>query len=114
MEDSTPTTGATMLTITSNAAEAIRAIVESTEVPDHGGLRISVAQQNGAQASLELAVSPAPMEGDEILEEEGAHVFLDELASMALEDKSLDAEIEGEEISFGILEREGGGAEPPL
>jgi Fe-S cluster assembly iron-binding protein IscA len=103
-----------MLTITSNAAEAIRAIVESTEVPDQGGIRISIAQQNGAQASLELAISPAPMEGDEVLEEEGAHVFLDELAAVALDDKSLDAEIEGDQISFGIVQRDEGGPEPPL
>ncbi|MGH2763557.1 MAG: Fe-S cluster assembly protein HesB [Thermoleophilaceae bacterium] len=103
-----------MLTITSNAAEAIRAIVESTEVPDEGGLRISIAQQNGSQASLELAVSPAPMEGDEVLEEEGAHVFLDEMASLALEDKSLDAHIEGDQISFGIEERDEAGPAPPL
>jgi iron-sulfur cluster assembly protein len=103
-----------MLTITPTAAEAIRAIVESTEVPDEGGIRISIAQQNGAQASLELAISPAPMEGDEVLEEEGAHVFLDELAAVALDDKSLDAQIEGDQISFGILERDEGGPEPPL
>jgi iron-sulfur cluster assembly protein len=104
-----------MLTITPHAAEAIRAIVQSTEVPDEGGLRISVAQQNGGQAALELAVSPAPMEGDEVVEEEGAHVFLDELASAALDDKSLDAQIEGEEISFGIREREEeSGPQPPL
>jgi iron-sulfur cluster assembly protein len=94
-----------MLTITSNAAEAIRAILDSTEVPEEGGIRISMAHQNGAQASLELAISPAPMEGDQILEEEGAHVFLDEVAMVALEDKSLDAEIEGDQISFGIVER---------
>jgi iron-sulfur cluster assembly protein len=103
-----------MLTITSNAAEAIRTILQSTEVPEEGGIRISIAQQNGAQASLELAVSPAPMEGDEVLEEDGAHVFLDEMAAVALDDKSLDAEIEGDEISFGIVEREGEGPEPPL
>jgi iron-sulfur cluster assembly protein len=103
-----------MLTITSNAAEAIRTILQSTEVPEEGGIRISIAQQNGAQASLELAVSPAPMEGDEVLEEDGAHVFLDEMAAVALDDKSLDAQIEGDEISFGILEREGEGPEPPL
>ena len=103
-----------MLTITPHAAEAIRAIVQSTEVPDEGGLRISVAQQDGAQAALELAVSPAPMEGDEVVEEEGAHVFLDELASAALEDKSLDAEMQGGEISFGIVEQDEEGPEPPL
>jgi iron-sulfur cluster assembly protein len=102
-----------MLTITTNAAEAIRAIVENTDVPEEGGIRISVARQNGAQASLELAVSPAPMEGDAVLDAEGAHVFLDELAVLALDDKSLDAQMQGGEISFGIVEREDG-PEPPL
>ena len=61
-----------MLTITSNAAEAIRAIVENTDVPEEGGIRISIARQNGAQASLELAISPAPLEGDEVLHAGGA------------------------------------------
>jgi iron-sulfur cluster assembly protein len=95
-----------MLTITSNAAEAIRTIIEATDVPDEGGIRIAIAQQNGAQASLELAISPAPMEGDEVLEERGVHVFLDEMAVVALDDKSLDAQIEGDEISFGIVEQD--------
>jgi iron-sulfur cluster assembly protein len=103
-----------MLTITSNAAEAIRAIVENTDVPEEGGIRISVARQNGAQASLELAVSPAPLEGDAVLDAQGAHVFLDELAVLALDDKSLDAQIEGGEISFGIVERDEDGPDPPL
>jgi Fe-S cluster assembly iron-binding protein IscA len=103
-----------MLTITSNAAEAIRVILESTEVPEEGGIRISVARQNGAQASLELAVSPAPLEGDEVLDAQGAHVFLDELAVLALDDKSLDAQIEEGEISFGIVERDEDAPEPPL
>jgi iron-sulfur cluster assembly protein len=103
-----------MLTITSNAAEAIRAIVQSTDVPDDGGIRISIARQNGSQASLELALSPAPMDGDNVLEVNGAHVFLDELASLALDDKSLDAELEDGEISFGIVERDEQGPEPPL
>jgi iron-sulfur cluster assembly protein len=103
-----------MLTITSNAAEAIRAIVQSTDVPDEGGIRISIARQNGSQASLELALSPAPMEGDDVLELNGAHVFLDEMASVALDDKALDAEMEGGEISFGIVERDEEAPEPPL
>jgi iron-sulfur cluster assembly protein len=103
-----------MLTITSNAAEAIRAIIQSTDVPDDGGIRISIARQNGSQASLELALSPAPMEGDDVLELNGAHVFLDEMASVALDDKSLDAEMEGGEISFGIVELDEEGPQPPL
>jgi Fe-S cluster assembly iron-binding protein IscA len=103
-----------MLTITSNAAEAIRAIVQSTDVPDEGGIRISIARQNGSQASLELALSPAPIEGDDVLELNGAHVFLDEMASVALDDKALDAEVQGGEISFGIVEQDEEGPDPPL
>jgi len=98
-----------MLIVTHTAAEAIRTLLDSAEVPQDGGIRISMAHQNGAQASLELAVTPAPMEGDEVLEEEGVHVFLDEVALVALEDKSLDAEVHGDEISFGIVEQDEGG-----
>jgi iron-sulfur cluster assembly protein len=100
-----------MLTITPSAANAIRAILETAKVPDDGGIRISVAQENGSQARLELALSEAPLAGDAVVEEEGANVFLDELAMAALDDKSLDAQIEGDEISFGIVEKEG---EEPL
>ena len=95
-----------MLTITPSAAAAIRAIINSEGVPDEGGIRISIAQQDASQASLELALTEAPVEGDAVVEEEGALVFLDELAAVALDDKSLDAEIEGDEISFGIVERQ--------
>jgi iron-sulfur cluster assembly protein len=95
-----------MLTITPSAAAAIRAIIHSEGVPDEGGIRISIAEQDTSQASLELALTEAPVEGDAVVEEEGALVFLDELAAVALDDKSLDAEIEGDEISFGIVERQ--------
>jgi iron-sulfur cluster assembly protein len=95
-----------MLTITPSAANAIRAILETAHVPDQGGIRISVAQENGSQARLELSLSESPLAGDAVVEEDGASVFLDELATAALDDKSLDASIEGDEISFGIVERE--------
>jgi hypothetical protein len=49
-----------------------------------------------------------------VLELNGAHVFLDEMASVALDDKSLDAEVQGDEISFGIVEQDEEGPEPPL
>jgi iron-sulfur cluster assembly protein len=98
-----------MLTITPSAANAIRAILETAQVPDEGGIRISVAHEDGSQARLELSLSESPMAGDAVVEEEGANVFLDELATAALDDKSLDASIEGDEISFGIVEQ---GEEP--
>jgi iron-sulfur cluster assembly protein len=102
-----------MLTITPSAATAIKTILDSANVPGDGGIRIAVAQQNGSQARLELSLSEAPLAGDEVLEEGGANVFLDEMAAIALDDKSLDAQIEGDEISFGILEREEAEDEPP-
>ena len=49
-----------------------------------------------------------------MLEVNGAHVFLDEIAAVALDDKALDAAMEGGEISFGIVEQDEEGPEPPL
>lgn len=96
-----------MLSITQGAADAIRTLVETAGVPERGGMRISIAQENGAQASLQLALSEAPLEGDAVVAEDGAKVFLDETAVEALGDSALDGSVEGDEVSFGIVEQPG-------
>jgi iron-sulfur cluster assembly protein len=95
-----------MLTITPDAAEAIRTIVAETDSPEEAGIRISAATQAGTDVGLEISISEAPLEGDAVVEEGGAHVFLDDMAAFALDDKELDARMEGDEIEFGILDRE--------
>ena len=94
-----------MLAITENAAEAIQTIVASSpKVPEQGGLRI-VARSEGEQEKLELTIAAIPAEDDEVVEEHGAHVFLDPEAATYLEDKLLDARVEGDQVEFALLEQ---------
>ena len=79
-----------MLTLTDNAADVVQKIVEQTVADDQAGLRIS--QQ--PDESLALAPSVASEPGDQVVEEKGARVFLDEGAATLLEDKVLDAQVE--------------------
>ena len=95
-----------MLAITENAAEAIQTIVSSSpEIPENGGLRI-VARPEEQQEKFELSVAAIPAEDDEVVEEHGAQVFLDPKASSYLEDKILDARVEGHQVGFALLEQE--------
>ena len=94
-----------MLTITDTAAEAIKGIVASPEAPEGGGLRIVARSQAGAEGTLEVSVAAIPAEDDQIIEESGAQVFLEPLAAQALDDKVLDAEIEGGQVRFAVGEQ---------
>lgn len=90
-----------MLTITSDAATAVRAIVEASEIPsDAGGLRI--AKDAGEQA-LALSLAAVPAEDDTVVDAGGARVFLDEQAAQLLDDKVLDAGSDDQgRVQFGI------------
>ena len=95
-----------MLAISENAAEAIQTIVASSpEIPEDSGLRI-VARSEGDQEKLELTIAAIPAEDDRVVEEHGAHVFLDPEAASYLEDKVLDARVEGQNVGFALLEQE--------
>jgi Fe-S cluster assembly iron-binding protein IscA len=96
-----------LFTITTEAADAIREVVESAELPGSGGMRISTApvSSNGSGPTLELTVAPEPEPEDEVLDDEGAHVFLDPLAAAHVEGKILDADHEpGGGVSFTLRE----------
>ena len=93
-----------MLAITTAAADAIKAIVSSSEdVPEEGGLRIAAtgaADGGGTALAVELAEEPAA--GDQVVDEHGAHVFLEPQAAVALDAAVLDAQVEGGAVSFAI------------
>jgi iron-sulfur cluster assembly protein len=89
-----------MLAISENAAEAIRGLVAAADVPDSAGLRIT-APATG-EASFELSVAGTPAEDDEVVEEQGAQVFLDAGAAALLEDKRLEAQVEAGQVTFAI------------
>lgn len=89
-----------MLTLTPNAAQAIRALVDASELPEAGGLRIS---DDPSGTSLTLALTPVPAEDDRVIDDAGAHVFLAPHAASLLDDKTLDAGTDTEgRLQFGI------------
>jgi iron-sulfur cluster assembly protein len=97
---------AQVLAITENAAEAIQAIVASSpKAPGEAGLRIA-ARPGEEQEKLELTIAAIPAEDDEVVDEHGAHVFLDPGAASYLEDKVLDARVEGQQVGFEVLEQD--------
>jgi iron-sulfur cluster assembly protein len=93
-----------MLTITDNAAEAVRQISEGSGLEPDPGLRISVGEPTPEGTPLEISVAAAAEATDQTVEEGGARVYLDGALAPALEDKVLDAEIEGEQVRFAIRE----------
>lgn len=89
-----------MLTLTEGAVSAIRGLTSGPELPVETGLRI-VAQADGAPFQLALADGPAA--GDQVVEEDGARVFLEPAAAAILAGKSLDARVtEQGQVAFSV------------
>ena len=94
-----------MLTVTDNAAAAIRSLTAQPQVPDGAGLRIATDQAAGA---LQLTVSPSPHEGDHVVDSSGAKLFLDTDAALLLDDKALDATMDDQgAVQFALAEQPG-------
>lgn len=92
-----------MLTLTEDAVSAIRGLTSGPELPVETGLRI-VAQADGAPFQLALANEPAA--GDQVVEDDGARVFLEPAAAAILAGKSLDARVtEQGEVAFSVSDQ---------
>lgn len=103
-------TGDCMLTVTENAATAIRDITSQDVVPDGSGLRIS-ADEGGTALTLSLVAKP--FDGDQVVSSAGARLFLDRLAAQLLDDKELDVTVDpsgdvqfavGDQFDYGVSE----------
>ena len=66
------------------------------------GLPLAGAAEADGEASLEFSVAAGPVEGDEVVENGGATVFLDELAASVLADQKLDVEAHGDHYHFSL------------
>jgi iron-sulfur cluster assembly protein len=94
-----------LLALTDSAVDAVRRIVESSdEASETAGLRL-VADQTGTEANFHLSVTQLPAEDDEVIEEEGARVFLEPEAASLLDDKVLDASVEQNQVAFMIADQ---------
>ena len=80
-----------MLTLTENASTVVKTLVEQQD-PAVGGLRIS--QDAPDSPALHVIPTAEPQPGDQVLEESGAKVFLEETAATTLDDKVLDAQVD--------------------
>ena len=80
-----------MLTLTENASTVVKTLVDQQD--EVHGLRIS----QDAPDSPALHVIPAqqPQPGDQVVEEHGAQIYLEETAAVTLDDKILDAQVDG-------------------
>lgn len=93
-----------MLTLTTNAAQAIRDLTAAAPEPTQSGIRISSQGEGAGSLTLSLATAPEP--ADEVVEAEGARVYLDPVAATVLDDKSLDAGADDQgAVSFLVTER---------
>ncbi|GAA4508750.1 MULTISPECIES: iron-sulfur cluster biosynthesis family protein [Nonomuraea] len=95
-----------MLTLTANAAQAIRNLTAGAPEPAQGGIRIASSDDDASSLTLSLATAPEP--ADAVVESEGARVYLDPVAATVLDDKSLDAGADDQgAVSFLVTERAG-------
>jgi Fe-S cluster assembly iron-binding protein IscA len=95
-----------MLTLTENAASAIRTLTLQTDQPDESGVRIAPTTGEGGTQALGLTVTADPQPGDQVLEAEGARVFLDSDVAPSLEDKALDAQVDAQgQVQFRIADQ---------
>lgn len=89
-----------MLTLTNEAAQAINALM--ADQPG-GGLRISEVT-DGGQAQLGLSVASAPAPTDQVIEQQRSQVFIDDQIAPLLDDKTLDARVDGDhQIAFTLV-----------
>ncbi len=80
-----------MLTLTENAATAVKGLTDQTSDARTGGLRIRNAQAE--DTSFELTLVPGPNEEDTVVEIDGARVFIDPTVADVLETRILDARV---------------------
>ena len=93
-----------MLTLTDSAVTAIRNLTAQPELPDDTGLRIMSQDQGGP--AFQVTLAETPVDGDRVRGTEGAGVFLEPGAAVALDDKSLDAQVDDEgTVAFTLAEQ---------
>jgi iron-sulfur cluster assembly protein len=91
-----------MLTLTPIAAKAVCKLAADT---DTGGLRISPGESDVQSGTLSLALVDGPEATDDEISAEGAHVFLEPTVAEILDDKVLDAMVEGGRVRFKLFQR---------
>ncbi|WP_323791424.1 Fe-S cluster assembly protein HesB [Nocardioides sp.] len=89
-----------MLTLTENASTIVREITTQPGLPETAGLRITA---DGDQSSFAIAAADGGEPADQVVEQAGATVYLDEQAAVVLDDKILDAAVDDSgQVEFAL------------
>jgi iron-sulfur cluster assembly protein len=91
-----------VLTITEQAEEALDAVVAAENAPEGAGIRISQGVASDGQPAMGLALAAAPEPGDAVVEDSNVPLFLAPEVAGLLDDKVLDAQVEGDQIAFRL------------
>jgi Fe-S cluster assembly iron-binding protein IscA len=91
-----------MLTMTDQAVDAISGIIADAELGPDAGLRISASNEVNGDTALEFELTDTAREGDEVLRDGDAVVFLDEAAAVVLADMTLDVHSHGDHFHFSL------------
>jgi iron-sulfur cluster assembly protein len=91
-----------MLTLTENASTIVKTLVDQNLPTEDAGLRFS--KQDAEQDGLTVTTAEQAEPGDALVEKDGAKVFLDETAAVALGDQVLDASVdESGGVQFSLI-----------
>lgn len=94
-----------MFAMTPRARSVVRRVTGHQALSARSGLRI--AQGSSADAPMQVAATAAPRERDEVLEHDGARVFLGPGAAKRLRGRTLDAVTEKTGRVHFVLKRAG-------
>lgn len=92
-----------MLTLTDNATAIVNEITHQPGLGEEAGLRITSTPD--PEATFEVTAAQQGEPGDQVVEQGGATVYLDEAAAEMLDDKVLDAAVDTEgrvEFALGV------------
>lgn len=94
-----------MLTLTADATHTIEQLLESPEAPEAGGLRIVADESpngDGQVRALRLGLATEPRPSEVVVEDGGARVFIAQTVVRFLDDKRLDAAVDGDRTQFRL------------
>jgi iron-sulfur cluster assembly protein len=93
---------AIVLSLTDNAVEAARQLAADSGLEPDPGLRISAGEPTPTGTPIEITLASGPESSDQTVENAGATVYVGDDVAGFLDDKVLDAAIEGDRVRFRI------------
>ena len=92
--------------LTAQAAEAIRGLVDDAGLSVPAGLRMDLAEGtlNGGPPRLSSSIVNSPVQGDQVIAEGGARLYVASRAAALIDGKQLDAHSDGDHVTFLLNE----------